>query len=327
MFKSILFIFISFYVFVGCSQKQYFEPENTAGNYPTSTKSSNSAITFVTSNGATLENYRSVTKDGISKITMPKNYHFLNKVNEEILASDNDGHIFLGDNKNIITFKKNVVAASVNKELLALLFIDNSIALYDLNSKKFKFKEYDKFSFVNNTKIANPMFLDDLVIFPTLNGKLIIVNKDTFKEVKAISIDPDNQVNNIIHLSTIGNTMVAATANKILTLGEGKLTIKDYSISNVTTTNDAIFVSTIEGNIVKLSLSLQELAKKKFKFSKIVALGYGSDLYALESQGFLIKLNKTFTKNTIYEVDFDIKSKVIGIKNILYFDDKYLELN
>jgi hypothetical protein len=326
LLKITLIIFILLTIFIGCSTKQYFEPKNISGSYNENKKDILSEIKTFNIDGATLKNYKFITFEGVSKNILPNGYKFLNKVDGKILASNKKGNLLIDTKNNILFFKQNIISASIRDNLLALVFEDNSFAIYDLENKKFKFKEYNKMSFVNNIKIANPIFLDDIVLFPSLDGKLIIANSITFKLIKTINIDPNNQINNVIYLTTIGDTMIVATSNKILTLGNGAFAIKSYAINNVVSDNKYIYISTIEGDLIKLNFSLDKLASKKFKFAKFHTLGIGKSLYALESQGYLIKIDKNFKSTIVYDFTFDNLLKVIAIDNMLYFNNLSIKL-
>ncbi|NQY53337.1 MAG: hypothetical protein HRT42_07145, partial [Campylobacteraceae bacterium] len=65
---------------------------------------------------------------------------------------------------------------------------------------------------------------------------------------------------------------------------------------------------------------------KKYNYAKFYTLAYGENLYALESQDYLISLSKDFKEEKIYDFSFDEDSKVISIKNTIYFDNKYIIL-
>ena len=327
MLKLYLNIITIIAIFTGCSSKQYFEPENTISSYGASIHSMPQYIRSLNKDGATLGDYRIINKDGISKFSLPNGYHFLNKIDQIVIASNRSGQLLLRNKKNILTFKKNVIAASLKGNLLALVFADNSIGVFDISTNKFKLKEYQEPSLVNDIRIANPIFLDDIILFPTLNGNLLIASNKTFKVIKTINIDPNSKINNVIFLSTIGNTMIAATSNKILSLGDDTFSLKDYNIKDIISHDQYIYVATLEGEILKLDLSLDKLVKKKFKFAKIHALGFGTQLYALESQDYLISLNDDFSEIKVYDFDFDETRKTIVIDDTLYFDDEYIELD
>ncbi len=291
--KLILNFLAVCFIFIGCSSKQYFEPKDEVYDYEVSNvKDMNSTILTVNKDGATLENYQALNKDGISTNILPNGYTFLNKINTTLIASNKNYELLLKSKKDeIFNLKKNVISASLKSNLLALLFDDNSIALYDTKTKKFKFKSYHKASLINDIKIANPIFLTDIVLFPTLDGNVIIVNLKEFKTLKTIKVDPNNKINNIIFLKTIGDTMIAATPNKILTLGDGSFISKDYIIRDIISTDKYLYIATLDGKIIKLDLGLKEINITKLKFAKIHTLIFASKLYALESQEYLIEFN------------------------------------
>ena len=325
----LLFIINLFIVLVlsGCSNKKQFEPEKTHGNYKNVIEQMPEYVKDINKDGATLNDNSLISKDGISKYKLPDEFTFINKVGKVVIAANNNAQILLKNKSNIIDMEKNVVSASLRDKFLSIVFADNTIALYDISTNKFKMKEQLKASMVNDTRTANPVFLDDIILYPTLDGKIVVVGIDNGATIKTMNIDPDGDINNVIFLETIGNTMVAATTNKIVSLTDGSFNVKDFTIKDVAIKDKNIYVATLDGKILKLDLLLNTIAKKKFKFAKIHALVATNSLFALESQGYLIQLNHNLTQVKVYEMDFDNKNKTIAVGNTLYFDDKYIKLD
>ncbi len=314
-------------LFSGCSSKQYFEPETTH-SFNQDTTSIDSSIKTLGKYGATLDNNKFISKNGISKLELPKGYHFLNNIDNTILATNNENKLlFISNNKQTtINFKNKIISASKRDDLLALVFDKNIVGLYSIEDKKFKLKESLKSSILNDIRVASPIFLDDIVLLPTLDGKVLIVNIEKNTIIKTINIDPNGKINNIIFLDTINDTMIAATTNKIMSLFDSSFAIKDYTIKNIIASKENIFIATLDGNIIKLDFALEEINKKKFKFANIHSLIYSNSLYALESEGFLININDDFTDIKVYDFSFDNEEKVISIDDTLYFEDSYIKL-
>lgn len=313
--------------FTGCSSKKYYEPDETQ-SFKQKTTDLDSKIIDINNDGATLENTSFLSKKGILENTKPS-YKFLNYINDTVLASDSNATIYIKNDTidTVLPFDKNIVSASISKNLLAFGAVDNSLTLYDLDTQKVLFKEYSKQSSINNVKIANPIFLNSVVLYPTLDGKVIIVDLKTNAIIKTINIDPQSDINNIIFLKDIGQSLVAATTNKLFTFINGRSNIKDLDIQSVIIHENYIYVATLDGQIIQYDLALNELNSKKFKFAKIVALAYGSSLYALESQSYLLKITPDFKDVTVYDFSFDEEEKVIAIDNKIYFEDEYIELD
>lgn len=319
--KLLIPTILSTFLFFGCSSKQYFEPEQTQRSTIKASDISDEIKSFNAS-GATLEDGYFISKEGISKQALPKEFEFLNVSQNKVLSTNNKDAIMI--NEEALLLDEVVIAAALQDNTLALILSDNTIAIYDLNTQQFIFKEYFKESVANDIRISNPYFMDNLILFPTLDGKVIVVSKQENRVVKNIVVDPDSTFNNIIFLDVINDTLVAASNNKLIAVGTGTLNIKDYEIKEITISNDHIFVATIDGQIIKLDLQLNEIASKKYRFAKFFALNYTNALYALESQGYLIKIEEDFINDVIYDFSFDNETKAISIGNKIYFDNKVI---
>lgn len=326
--SKIIYIALTFLVFfTGCSSKKYFEPEDTQ-SHRVKVKDIDSAIIDYNADGATLENSKYISKDGVSTMSLVEGYKFINNSNGIILAANDSGYVYMNDNAaiTIMEFDKRVISATISGQLLALGFVDNSIALYNIETKKTVFKEYLKGSILNDIRIANPIFLNTVILFPTLDGKISVVSKDTKAVVKTINIDPESKINNVIFLQPIGDTLIAATSKKIFSFTDGKVKLHDLDIKSVAINNQNVFVATLEGKLIKYDYELNLLKSKKFKYAKFHTIGYASYLYALESQGYIIRLDDTFNEVKIFDFSFDEEEKTIIIDDKLYFEDKYILL-
>ncbi len=323
--KHLLVLTGLIFILAGCTGKKFYEPENTVGNYNnTTTVSLNGKIISINKDGATLDNGEIITKRGVSKFTIPKGYKFLN-ISDNVTISSNYKDKVLLDKKEI-QVNGVVVAGTLKDNKLALLFSDNSIKIIDIETEKILLKEYYTHSYVNDTRITNPYFMSNLILFPTLDGKIIVVSNESNKVLKNIVVDANGQFNNIIFLDVINDTLVAATANKVISVGNGILNIKDYNIRDIIAHDKAIYIATIDGQIIKTDISLNIMDRKKFKYAKIYALAYGTSLYALESQGYLISISEDFKSETIYDFGFNNKRKVIALGDTIYYDDEYIIL-
>ena len=327
--KYFVFSILSVLLFIGCASRQYYEPKDRGFIAPNKIVQTNSYIKSYNSNGATLENHEVITNKGILKTKLPEGYTFLNLNENIIMASDNQKNILLiGERNETIELKKNVIGASKENDILALVFADNTIALYNLKTKQYIFRTYNQHSFVNDTRVAAPLILNKIILFPTLDGKVVIVEKQTYKTVRTINIDPDKQINNIILLKTIGSTLIAATQNKIISIQSNQQKTKEFFIQNYFVDEGHIYIAKLDGTIVKLDSQLNEINSKKFRFAKILSLStdYENNLYALELGGYLIKLNPDFTKTNVFRFEVQDDEKMFALKNKIYFDNKILYL-
>ena len=168
--------------------------------------------------------------------------------------------------------------------------------------------------------------MGDLVLFPSLNGKIVIVNHKNKKIVNSISVDSSSKFNNLIYLDVIKDNLIAATPNKIMTLSSNNVITKDFEIRAVLVNKESIYIASNDGKIMELDINLKTINMKKYKYAKFYTLAYGKNLYALESQDYLISISEDFSSDKIYDFSFNEESKVISIKDTIYFDDEYIKL-
>jgi hypothetical protein len=325
--KYLLISLSALFLFTACSSKKYYEPENVSNHIELNKESMSSSITTMNKIGATLENKKTITKNGISTSKLPEGFDFLNITEDgKIIATNYIDKILIGDEEKVL--KDAVVAASVKNGKLALVYSNNTIELIDIKTSKTLFKDYLELSLANDTRITNPYFMGNLILFPTLNGKVIIVSSITNESVKNISVDPDSEFNNIISLNVIesSQTLIVASQNKIVSISPKEILSKEYKVRDIIVNKEDVYLATIDGRIIKLAPNLNEVSSKKYKYAKIHALAFTDSLYAVESQGFLINIKEDFTHDSVYNFSFDNEERMIVVGNRIYFESKYITL-
>jgi hypothetical protein len=323
--KSIVLAILSIIIFSACSVRQHYEPIDVQKQANFTVNNSSSYIKTLNAKFATLKSNQYIDEDGISNKLLPEGYEFLNNSNSVLLAANKKGNLLFLDSNETITFKENVIAASAQGNIIALLFSNNSIALYDTKEKKYFFKKYYDVTYINDTRIAMPVFLTNIILLPTLSGKVVVVDRNSFKVIRTINIDPVSDVKNIILLEAIKDTLIAASTNKIISIKNGKSFSKELFIQSYVLTDEFVYVARLDGTVVKLDLSLNIINEVKFKFAKIQALVLSEKyLYAVESQDFVIRMNKDLTNSKVYPLHM-YEQKIFSKNNILYFDDNYIK--
>ncbi len=316
-------------LFSGCSSKQYFEPKNA---YSVRSSTYSGTIVDISRQGATLNNEKYIGEHGVSKIEIGKGYRFLNENAKYILASNNEGILNIIDkhtHKSVraVSLHIPVVSATIHNGLVAYILNNNTFGLYKVSDNSKIIENRSERTYAIDTRAASPMFIDNLAIMPMLDGKLVIVDTSDIENAKVVYISSEKAFNNVIYLSRMGNTMVAATPKKLITLGDfGKLEYAS-NISEVAINNQHIYLFTKEGEVIKFNHKLKELSKKKFKFAHFsAATVLGDKVYGLDHQGSLIVLSSDLNKFKVYDVgSVDNAAFISGTK--LYKDGKVIELS
>lgn len=331
MLKYFLSFFVLIFIFFGCSSKQYFEPIDVE-KYPFSTQDLNASVIHFNKIFATLDKKKFVLASGdISDHNMSSSFCILNDQNQTIIASDLNQTITLGKNgkNSFLKIDSAILGASIQDNLLAVIMSDNTLGLYDIQKQKFVFKEYQKPNTALDNRIVNPVFQGNLILFPTLNGKIVVVDTKKYEKIKDIIVDTDSQFNNIIFLYVVNDTLIAATRNKIITLTSNTFHAKNIAIVDIIRDKDnMLYIATLNGEIQKLTMQLQVVNSVKYKYANIVGLSFNTNnIYAIEKNGFLIELDKNLAKEKIFSIDIPGDAKVFSNKNTLIIGDKKYILN
>jgi len=317
-------------LFSGCSSKQYFEPTETfsASN---ASNSYGGTIVDLSRDGATLESGKYIGKAGVSKINLGEGFRFLSESNAYVLAGNTEGVLKIIDKSTqegvrAVALHVPIVSAAIQGDVITYILNNNTFGVYQISDNKKVLESRSERTFAINTRAASPMFIDNLAVMPMLDGKLIIVNGKNIENAKVVYISSSKVFNNVVYLSRTGNTMVAATPKRLITLGNGGKQEYRANISNVTISNGMIYLFTKEGDVVKLDTALNQLEKKRFRFAHFSASTAFSDkVFALDQEGSLIVLNSDLSKNKIYDLG-DVDSPVFMTGTKLYKDGTVIDL-
>ena len=324
--KRFLFSLFSFALFfAGCSTKEVFEPKQTAGEWE-AVKSIDAEVVDKTADVAQLENAKVLAGNEELNVSIAPEFRVVGKSGEYVLSTDIDGHLRLHNIKSGKTtqldLKKTIAAASTDGDDVAVVFANGKMALYDLASKELLLKLEGATSIALDARIVNPYFMNDLVLFLTLDGKIVIVNKNLKKRLRTIIVSAAEYFNNVIYFDILENRLIVATGTKILSFGKSQKRV-ELEVRNVDHDGKNLYVATKQGDIVKLSPDLDIKSKAHFPFAHFLALRvYEGSIYALEKEGYFIKLSKDLLTYSVYDVDIPEESYVYAGKDRFFVGDE-----
>ena len=333
MKNLLIFAILAFLTFSGCSTKrQYFEPfdNNITGDIDFG-GSLPSAIKYATVSGATLKNGMIISNSGLNEnIKLNKDEIFLGEFDGKFVASNKtEVRVLDSDNSVILqrVLDKEILSAAIYGDKLALLSGDNSAYLIDISSNTVQMQEKLGNIYAIDSRVASPVFLNDIVIFPTLDGKLSIANTQANRMVRDILISSEPFFNNVIMLKVLNNgVMYAATSTKLVAISTNGTKTYDTEVRNVLFADDKIYLFSKDGEVHLLDINLNKIKTKKFTFAVISAAAVdGDSLYMFERSGYLIKTNLALDDEKIYKISGDINNKVFTTKTAFYHDDEFLK--
>jgi hypothetical protein len=328
---SLLTFTVAALLFSGCSSKKYFEPEQTFSASNAST-SYGGSISDLSREGGTLKSGQYISKAGVSTVNVGEGYRFLNENDQYILATNTEGILKVIDKKTkeavrAVSLKVPVVSATIKNDVIAYILNSNTFGIYQMKDNRKLVESRSEATVAIDTRAASPMFIDGLVVMPMLDGKLIIVNINDSENAKVVYLSTEKVFNNIIYLSRKGNTMIAATPKRLLTLGSSGQNEYKANISEVVYDDGIIYLFTKEGEILALNSDLEKVGEAKYKFAHYaVGTAFNGRVYGLDQGGSLIVMNSALTKQKIYDVgEVDEPAFISGTK--LYKDGDMIELS
>ncbi len=324
LFSSILALAAVLFL-SACSTKEVFEPKDVAGEWD-AVQELNASIVDRSGDVALFDDNEVLAKDKRFVIEMEEGYRVIGESAGYVLTTDIDGHLKLYNHKSkqttTLDLKKTIAAASTDGDVVAVVFAAGDLGLYSLHSKALLLKLDGASSLAVDARIVNPYFMDDLVLFLTLDGKIVIVNKRLKKKLRTVIVSAAEYFNNVIYFDILKERLIVATATKILSFG-AKQQRAEYEARNITHDNESLYVATKQGDIISLTPTLNQKAKVHFPFAHFLGLRIvGDKVYALEKEGYLIELSKNLLEYRVYEVDISDESYVYPTKEGFIVDDE-----
>ena len=316
----------------GCGSKYYFEPKDEEVKDSVAYSDSlPSDIIFITRAGATLANGQFITKySQIPEATLPKNGRYLGESEKYYLATTNNKELLLIDkethSQNIIALEGNPISVALDHNLAAIIFDNSSFVLYDLQLGKAMYKQESTPAPTNNTLIASPYFLSDIAIIPTLDGKLVIVDRNNFKMIRNIVVNGDKHFNNVIFLEAINDRMVAATPKRVISVSPNVINTFDANLQDILFFGDQIVLFTTEGEVILTDKDLNEIKRQKFPFAHFTAANHGEKIVILETRGYMITLSNDLSNYEIYSLPNKIDTPAFSGTGKIFVGDEILEV-
>lgn len=227
-----------------------------------------------------------------------------------------------------------IISASIKNDLLALINSDNNAMLYRIPKGEVKFSQKGTSVLAVNQLIAAPIFLESLVVFPTLDGRLLVVSTRNFQPQRSIILGTDKVFNNIIYLYGDDTRIFAATGKKIVSIISGQEFSHNGEFIDVLFDGKYIYALNLEGKISQFDHTMREVNSVKLPFATLEGIVIiNNHLYTFEKRGgYIISLDLDDFKYKVYKTQ-DAFGKLARnklsfySKNIFYYDRHYFDFS
>jgi hypothetical protein len=319
-------------IFGGCTSKSKYEPSTIYKKLSFNSESS-SNLKDIVRQGATFEDGKviSTTFGTLDNISIPAGFRFVNETSLDVIISDMYGNLkILSKNSASASFTNKfnlpVVSATRHGNLLAMLDVGNTIQLFDLSSKSTLYKEKLSSSVAVDARVANPIFLNDIVVFPTLDGRLLVMDIGQKRVLRDIAISDKSIFNNVIFMAKKANKIVAATSSRVVLVTPNDIKHYKAAVKEILYIDDKIYIFTKEGRVILLNDRLEKLEELRFDFAIFSTVFENNKIYLVEKAGHIIEITRDLTSYKVYELPDIINKPVFGYKKQIFIGNKIVDI-
>ncbi len=329
---SLVLVLLGVSMLGGCTQKSRYEPKKIDTELSGYQKVTKGLRHVVREGGIVAEDTIVTKKSGEISGLLPKGYFFLNENEGSVIVADNDGDLEIvekGSGKPVFRkkFAQPVVSATRKGRLLALVLADNTIMLYDIKADREIYSESEEKVIAIDARAANPLFINDLIVYPTLDGRLLVMDSKTKTILRDVAISDKELFNNVIFLEVHGNILVAATASKVIVITPRNIYTYNANVKDMLYVGHDIYLFTKEGKVIHLNEKLQKLEESDFEFANFVAVAeMNGKLYGVEKNGYLIEMDRRLKNVKVKALDEKVEAPVLIAKGKLYIGDKEIPI-
>lgn len=328
--KNLLLFTLFSFLILGCSDKNYFEPKDIAGEIEFDREISSELIDS-NRNGGTLKSGLTLTERADLGIKLPNRFLFLNESKEFILAANSCGDLKIFDktSKELyseMSFEYQVISASISGNLLAVILSNNRASLFDLESKEQLFSQKNEAILAIDSKVASPQFLSGLILFPTLDGKVIVVDADSYQFIRDIVVSSEKFFNNVIFLEVLDNRLIAVTPKKAVSVNPNYTNTLDVESRDILLLDENLYFLTKDGQVILANLDLNILKTRKYPFAHFVGVINGKYIYAVEKQGYLIAFDKNLITSNVFQLSEEIDGAIFTKNDKIFYKNRLFRL-
>ena len=322
------FFLVFLLIFAGCATKEF--EDNNAKNINIPSKTHSFTLEDYTKKSLTFKNLKfeyvksnSFIDDGLRSeyVNYDENNKELGKfkkISKNLAVYANK--IKLLDLNKTISFDNLVFLAKRKNNLIAIVFENNSYGVYDLNKNKMVFEKNGGDAIAAKYLGAYPFFYKDLILFPLLNGKIAVVDENSFEFIRYIDISDEFIIDNVIYMNIVKDNLFMATPKKLVLFNPNFLIDYEDSIKHIIDLDGYIYLFNNEGKIIKFDSNLKKIKEVDFPFASFFAPSVcRGNIYTITYSGYLIKispdLNYTVYKTNQFNTAFPLKIKKCKIYN------------
>lgn len=319
-------LFLAALLLTGCSKVAVFEPTKVEKRLDYD-KKLGTEVLHSKSHAATLKNKTLITAEDKENIKLEDGYRFISEHNGWRVTLKNKTELKITSPVATTTdliHDENILTASSDGRIVAITSQSNSHKVVDLISNETLFFSQEKLAITADIKTADPYIDDESVVFATLDGKLLFVDRKSWTKSKELVVGYEQFFNNPIFLGFHEGNFISATANRVVSISKsGVINSLEKEIKRVIKLDSGLYLFALNGEIIRISGRLETLASIKVPFAKVVAaIETNGSIYLVEHSGWIIKIGSDLKNYKVYELPDVASMPLFASKKQLYYGRK-----
>ncbi len=328
-------LILSMFIFAGCSTKDVFTPKHPVKK------------TLQSKTSKTLEDYTKKTltfkqlelkyvkpvsfiDDGVKGVYVyydgkDKKLGKFEKIAPNL--AKNGLYLLVIDKKKRIKLPYMPASAAQKGNLIAIVFENNAIGIYDLSKNSMIFYQENQPVIVAKYLKASPVFYQGLILFPLLNSQIAIYDLRAGRFLRTMNLADDNVISNIIYLKIVNSQLFMATPHELVLFNPNFLVDYKGSIKHIIDDGKYLYVFLVGGKVIKFDSNLKKIKTINLPFADFFAPSIcNGKIYTVTSNGYLVKIDKNM-KYTVYsgnKFNTDDPLRLKGCR--IYNEDRMYEI-
>ncbi|MDR2151587.1 MAG: hypothetical protein LBO72_02095 [Helicobacteraceae bacterium] len=317
--------FVSLLLLCGCSKLAVFEPENVDGRLSYDDRLE-APIAKTALDGASLENGRIVSRKKTTIDRLDDGFYLLSIDGGYAIAADRKGALMLygleGKPKRF-DFAEAIVSAATDGKIIVAVSKTNACRVIDAQNSKTLFFSREKSALAVSDKLAKPLIGKQQAIIPTLDGKLLIVDRAAMKIAKEIALGDEEFFGNVVFLAEYDNHVIAAVDGRATSIAaNGARRSRDIDARTLAALPSGLYIFARDGAVERVSAKLETIAANRLPYARFIAAAEKDDaIWAVEQSGYVVKFTDDLKEAKIYELPDTIRASVyIGDQGAWHYD-------
>jgi hypothetical protein len=303
-----------FILLCGCSNLAVFEPEAIEERLSYDDRLE-SPIKRSVADGASLENGRVISRKKITVDRLEDGFSLLSIDGGYAIAADLKGGLILYDPAGAskrFALAEAIEAAATDGSIIVAVSKTNACRVINIADSKTLFFSREKPVIAISDKPAKPLIGKKQAIIPTLDGKLLVVDRGAMRIVKEIVVGDEEFFGNIVFLSEYDGHIIAAVDGRALSIApNGAQKSREIETRTIAPFSDGLYMFARDGSVWRVNAELETLATKRLPYARFIAASEKNGaIWAVEQSGYVVKFTDNLQNAKIYEMPDSIDAPI-----------------